>query len=86
MIIPKELVQKRSYEIWQREGRPAGFDLVHWFRAKAELEAEFRDVSLPFNNSECGFVVPRPRISRLPCRSVSQRIAWSPSTGCPKAA
>lgn len=39
-IIPLQEIQKRGYEIWQRENRPQGKDLEHWFRAQAELAAE----------------------------------------------
>jgi hypothetical protein len=27
----------RAYEIWEREGRPAGRDLEHWSMAESEL-------------------------------------------------
>lgn len=40
--IPEHAIQKRSYEIWERENRPDGKDLEHWFRAKAELAAELQ--------------------------------------------
>lgn len=40
MTISDELVRKRSYEIWQREGCQQGLDLAHWLQAKTELEAE----------------------------------------------
>ena len=38
--IPQDAIQRRSYEIWERENRPQGKDMEHWFRAKAELAAE----------------------------------------------
>ncbi len=38
--IPDELIRKRSYLIWEREQRPSGRHLEHWFRAKAELRSE----------------------------------------------
>jgi hypothetical protein len=30
----------RSYQIWEREGRPDGRHLDHWMQAMAELRAE----------------------------------------------
>ena len=30
----------RSYQIWEREGRPHGRDQEHWYRAERELTAE----------------------------------------------
>jgi len=36
---PEEEIRRRSYLIWQQEGRPFGRELKHWGRAKAELEA-----------------------------------------------
>lgn len=35
-------IAEHSYLIWEREGRPEGRHLEHWFRAKAEMEAAFR--------------------------------------------
>jgi hypothetical protein len=40
MIPRKQDVQLRSYQIWEREGRPQGRDQEHWFRAERELAAE----------------------------------------------
>ncbi|MFZ3034325.1 MAG: DUF2934 domain-containing protein [Parvibaculum sp.] len=33
-------IRKRSYHIWEREGRPDGRHLDHWLMAQAELDAE----------------------------------------------
>lgn len=33
-------IRKRSYYIWEREGRPDGRHLDHWLMAQAELDAE----------------------------------------------
>ena len=38
--ISENRIAERSYRIWEREGRPDGRHLDHWFRARAELEAE----------------------------------------------
>ena len=38
--ISEEQVALRSYLMWEREGRPEGRHLDHWFRARAELETE----------------------------------------------
>lgn len=33
-------IERRAYEIWEREGRPSGQEAEHWRRAEAELAAE----------------------------------------------
>jgi len=33
-------IQKRSYMIWERQGRPHGHDLDHWLQAERELQQE----------------------------------------------
>lgn len=33
-------VRERAFEIWQREGEPAGRHLENWLQAKAEIERE----------------------------------------------
>ncbi|WP_025291649.1 DUF2934 domain-containing protein [Sphingomonas sanxanigenens] len=33
-------VRDRAYALWEREGRPAGRQDEHWFRASREIEAE----------------------------------------------
>ena len=38
--IPEDVIQRRSYQIWERENRPRGKHLSHWLRAKAELRSE----------------------------------------------
>jgi hypothetical protein len=72
MKIRSELIRKRSYEIWQREGCPNGCDLAHWLRAEAELEAESQRIDVPYANR--GYVWPRPPISRPPRKSVSRHV------------
>lgn len=72
-MIPDELIRMRSYEIWQQEGCQEGFDLAHWFRAKAELEAA-NGLTDPANIQPASFVLPRPAISRPPCKLVSRRV------------
>lgn len=39
-------INRRAYEIWDREGRPEGQELEHWCQAERELAAE--------GNSEAG--------------------------------
>ena len=38
--ISENEIRKRSYHIWEREGRPDGRHLDHWLMAQAELDAE----------------------------------------------
>lgn len=37
MMPTKQDIQHRSYQIWEKEGRPHGRDREHWFRAEREL-------------------------------------------------
>jgi hypothetical protein len=39
-MLTREAIQKRSYTIWEREGRPHGRDHEHWKLAESELLAE----------------------------------------------
>jgi hypothetical protein len=32
-----EYVQRRAYELWESEGRPAGRDQAHWLQAESEV-------------------------------------------------
>lgn len=75
-LIPQELIQKRSYEIWQQEGRPDGLALEHWLRAKAELEAVFSANRRIFNIGG-NFVPPRPHVTFPPRRSTARRASAS---------
>ncbi len=36
----QDAIRKRSYLIWEREGRPEGRNLEHWLKAEAELRVE----------------------------------------------
>ena len=38
--ISDEGIRERSYQIWERENRPNGRHVEHWFRAKAQLRRE----------------------------------------------
>jgi hypothetical protein len=33
----REEVERRAYEIWEREGRPEGQDVEHWLAAERQL-------------------------------------------------
>jgi len=76
----EEEIRKRSYLIWEREGRPDGKAEEHWARAKAELEAEFeanwRAASM--EGETTSFVLPVLPISTPPSRSVADKIAQDP--------
>ena len=34
------LIRERAYMIWERDGRPDGHALMHWVKAREEIEAE----------------------------------------------
>ncbi|MDE2466432.1 MAG: DUF2934 domain-containing protein [Alphaproteobacteria bacterium] len=36
----QEQIARRSYQIWEREGRPEGRAVAHWCQAAAELQSE----------------------------------------------
>lgn len=33
-------IRERAYMIWERDGRPDGHALLHWVKAREEIEAE----------------------------------------------
>jgi len=37
LVVERELVARRAYEIWESEGRPEGFADLHWQRAEEEV-------------------------------------------------
>jgi hypothetical protein len=37
MTITYEQISQRAYEIWEREGKPAGKEQEHWLKAEEEL-------------------------------------------------
>ncbi|MBZ9811404.1 MULTISPECIES: DUF2934 domain-containing protein [unclassified Mesorhizobium] len=53
----EELIKRRAYEIWEREGHPQGREQEHWDQAVQEIEAEGSE-------AERGPVVPDPTIGR----------------------
>lgn len=71
-LIPQELIQKRSYEIWQEEGRPDGLAFEHWLRAKAELDALF-STNRRLINIDGNIVPPRPHVTLPPRKSTAGR-------------
>lgn len=75
-MVPEQSIRQRSYEIWQREGYPNGKAAEHWFRAKTELEMEFRAAVFPWGGLDCRqIVVPLIRITRPPRRVMSGRVS-----------
>lgn len=84
-MVSEEAVRQRSYEIWQREGCPAGRAFAHWLQAKAELEREAasrcQDRTFDYHTVLYRFeewqraVQPKPRISTRPQVRLSQRLS-----------
>jgi hypothetical protein len=33
----RHLVAERAYELWENEGRPHGYDVIHWHQAEREI-------------------------------------------------
>ncbi len=64
----QQWIQMRAYELWESEGRPAGKDLDHWYRATEEFLAisgaaertmtKTRNIIRP--ESEDDILAPRP--------------------------
>jgi len=71
-MIAEEAVRRRSYFIWEQEGRPHGKALEHWLRAHAELEREFE--SLIKTGDWTNYVMPLVSISQPPRKVTSRRI------------
>lgn len=72
-MITEEIIRKRSYEIWKREGCPAGRDLENWLRAEMELKSEFCMRAMdPVSLRRV--VVARPAITRRPSQTISGRV------------
>lgn len=74
--IPEEQIRRRSYAIWEMEGRLEGHSEEHWLRALAELEAELErswQVAL-MPEAKTDVVMPHPAISQRPMRHESDRI------------
>ena len=83
-MVSEEAIRQRSYEIWEREGHPTGKADEHWFRARAQLEAEqpkreYRTAAyhtiLYRVDERLRTVLPRPRISTPPHKFVASRIS-----------
>jgi hypothetical protein len=34
-----DIISRRAYELWEKEGRPEGSDLRHWLQAEQELRS-----------------------------------------------
>jgi len=82
VMVSEESISRRSYEIWQREGRPEGKALEHWLKAKTELEQQpkrniriFEYHATLYRFEEWQRVVqPRPCISVPPQIRMAQRV------------
>ena len=73
-MISDEAIRRRSYAIWEQEGRPDGKAMEHWLRAKTELELESGG-ALSRSTDWTVTVMPRVPISCPPTRMLSKRVA-----------
>ena len=64
-----ELIQVRSYQLWERDGRQEGRSDEYWLRAEREIEAECRAA---IDGEKTDLVLPLPRISRRPVRYTAE--------------
>lgn len=67
----EEDIRLRSYQIWEREGHPAGCAQEHWDRAKIELEAEMQQASIAGLTTD--IVLPRLSVSTPPVRIIADK-------------
>jgi len=86
-MVSEEAIRQRSYEIWQRQGRPEGRAVEHWLQAKTELENEQKQSARPkFRTFEYHTMLyrfeewqrtvqPRPRITKPPQILMAERIS-----------
>ena len=51
-------VKLMAYDIWEREGRPNGHDLEHWF--KAEAICEQREAQIELEEQIAGAIIGQP--------------------------
>lgn len=79
MVPSEEAIRIRSYQIWEREGRPDGCAQEHWARAKAELEAEMKAASMA--GTAADIVLPRLHVSTPPIKSISGRLNETVTAG-----
>jgi hypothetical protein len=70
-------VRRRSYLIWEREGRRRGCDKEYWKRAKAEIQAECQAA---LEGRTTRFVLPHITISVRPVRT-GQPVAFNATGG-----
>lgn len=73
LMIPEEAIRLRSYQIWEREGRPDGKALEHWLVACMELEVESRGQYVDISEWR-NTVMPRLPATRRPQKIVSRRV------------
>jgi len=45
--IPFDIIQKRAYQIWEREGFPSDRQELHWLQAQDELLKTLTDAPKP---------------------------------------
>lgn len=61
-------IRQRAYELWERDGRPAGQELAYWLRAEAEL-AGGEPLGLEHSGAPAGPEVPdEPAATGRPTR------------------
>jgi hypothetical protein len=69
----EQLIRSRSYQLWEREGRPAGRSEEYWFRAKNEIEEEMERQwrAIGLEAETVPFVPSRLAISQRPVRNAA---------------
>jgi len=63
MIADREdLIRQRAYDLWDKDGRPAGMDQAYWFRAEREMAQTDAESSPPPMESlgAPGMTTPEP--------------------------
>lgn len=78
----RSAVAERAYEIWEREGRPAGREMDHWLQAERELATEggaARPASPAGRKPARSSSAPKPKVTRS--RTPRKQTAGSGKTG-----
>lgn len=62
LTLKHEDIACRAYQIWEREGKPAGRDESHWFQAQQEL-MENKPLAAPQSEPRCIAEVATPPVA-----------------------
>jgi hypothetical protein len=50
----QQLIAGRAYEIWESQGRPNGYDVIHWLQAEQDVMSGLADDVAPTSGQQAG--------------------------------